>query len=140
MAPWLSNPQAATIRPQAPASISARDIAAERDLLGTAARAAGALALEMRAQGVKKLNKEDGSPVTEADLAVNALLEQHLRAERRDYAWLSEESPKGDVAGAHRTFVVDPIDGTADFSKGSSSGMAWTLGVAASALSLPART
>ncbi len=55
------------------------DIAAERQLLGEAARAGGALALEMRAQGVKKLNKEDGSPVTEADLAVNALLRWDYR-------------------------------------------------------------
>lgn len=109
------------MRGNSPKSASAfSDIAAERQLLGEAARAGGALALEMRAQGVKKLNKEDGSPVTEADLAVNALLEMRLRAERPDYAWLSEESPKGDYAGAHRTFVIDPIDGTADFIKGSS--------------------
>lgn len=101
-------------------ALNASDVATERQLLGEAARAAGALALEMRAQGVKKLDKEDGSPVTEADLAVNALLEMRLRAERPDYAWLSEESPKADFAGAHRTFVVDPIDGTADFVKGSS--------------------
>ncbi len=101
-------------------ALVANDVAAERQLLGDAARVAGALALEMRAQGVKKLNKEDGSPVTEADLAVNALLETRLRTERPDYAWLSEESPKADFAGARRTFVVDPIDGTADFVKGSS--------------------
>lgn len=109
------------------ARIAPGDIALERQLLADAARAGGALAMEMRAQGVKKLNKEDGSPVTEADLAVNALLETRLRAERPDYAWLSEESPKGDYPGAHRTFVIDPIDGTADFIKGSSG---WCVAVA----------
>ena len=42
---------------------------------------------------VARWDKDDGmGPVTEADLAVNALLDERLRTARPDYGWLSEES------------------------------------------------
>lgn len=62
---------------------------------------------------------DDAGPVSEADLAVNALLETRLRAARPDYGWLSEESADGDARlAARRCFIIDPIDGTRSFIAG----------------------
>ncbi len=62
---------------------------------------------------------DNAGPVTEADLAVNRMLEDRLRAARPDYGWLSEES-EDDAArlGRKRVFIVDPIDGTRNFIEG----------------------
>lgn len=66
---------------------------------------------------------DDGSPLTEADLAVNSALSGRLRAARPDYGWLSEEDAEAPAAAsarlaAPRVFVVDPIDGTRAFARG----------------------
>lgn len=88
------------------------------DLILDAAREAGALALAARAKGVKIWSKDGGSPVTDADLAVDALLKVRLRAARPDYGWLSEETVDDPARLATgRQFVVDPIDGTVAFMK-----------------------
>lgn len=88
------------------------------DLLRDAARAAGALALERRRRGLKITAKPGGSPVTDADLAVDALLRETLTAARPDYGWLSEETAdSSERLGRSRIFVVDPIDGTIAFMK-----------------------
>lgn len=87
-------------------------------LLEEAARAAGRLMLERRA-GVRVQRKADGSPVTDADLAVDALLRERLCGARPDYGWLSEESvDHPDRLGRARVFVVDPIDGTTAYIRG----------------------
>ncbi|GAA0531080.1 myo-inositol-1(or 4)-monophosphatase [Rhizomicrobium palustre] len=79
---------------------------------------AGAIAREIAARDFNTKHKSDGSPVTEADLAVNAYLTEHLRKARPDYAWLSEENEDDNSRfSAKRIFVVDPIDGTLAFVK-----------------------
>jgi myo-inositol-1(or 4)-monophosphatase len=60
--------------------------------------------------------KDDGSPVSEADIAVDGVLEAALRPARPGYGWISEETAAAGVSG--RAFVVDPIDGTRAFLKG----------------------
>lgn len=91
-------------------------------LLLDAARQAGALALRHFRAGAQVWDKPGGQgPVTEADLAVNALLHDHLASARPGYGWLSEESdPLVDLdrLSARRVFVVDPIDGTRAFIDG----------------------
>lgn len=88
------------------------------ELLRAAAIEAGALALEQRRQGLKITAKPGGSPVTDADLAVDALLRDSLTAARPDYGWLSEETPDGpERLERDRIFVVDPIDGTVAYMK-----------------------
>ena len=63
--------------------------------------------------------KGDGSPVTEADYAVNSFLEPRLKALWPGAAWLSEESVDDESRlGAERVIIVDPIDGTRGFSRG----------------------
>lgn len=88
------------------------------ELILQAAREAGELALSARQSGLKIWSKEGGSPVTDADLAVDTLLKTELGAERPDYGWLSEETADDPARlTTHRQFVVDPIDGTAAFMK-----------------------
>jgi myo-inositol-1(or 4)-monophosphatase len=86
------------------------------DLLSRVVREAGAIARTFFDRPCEIWDKKDGSPVTEADLAVNDYLREHLCAARPDYAWLSEESEDDPFRfSASRTFVVDPIDGTRAF-------------------------
>lgn len=89
---------------------------ADRDLLAAAVREAGALALARWSEPFEVAEKAPNDPVTEVDLAVNALLADRLRGARPAYGWLSEEGPDDpNRARAQRMFVVDPIDGTRAF-------------------------
>jgi myo-inositol-1(or 4)-monophosphatase len=89
--------------------------AADLALLEAAAREAGALARELASKKLEVHSKGALGPVTNVDYAVDALLEEKLLSARPDYGWLSEETPD-DLKrriGKPRTFMVDPIDGTA---------------------------
>ena len=87
-------------------------------LLAEAAREAGALMLAMRGRCAVR-GKADGSPVTDADLAVDAGLHERLTGARPDYGWLSEETADDPARlTRRRVFVVDPIDGTTAFIRG----------------------
>lgn len=57
--------------------------------------------------------------MSEADLAVDAVLSDILRSSRPDYGWLSEET-EDDIGrlDAERAFIVDPIDGTRGYLEG----------------------
>lgn len=94
----------------------------ERDLplLIEAAVEAGRIATGFSGPTAKSWDKADGAgPVTEADLAVNAMLEDHLPAARPDYGWLSEETEDStDRLTKDRVFIIDPIDGTRSFIAG----------------------
>ena len=95
--------------------------AADLTLLEEAARAAGRIALGFSGPTARTWHKpDDAGPVTEADLAVNAALEEQLTGARPDYGWLSEESTDGPARLSRgRVFIVDPIDGTRSFIEGS---------------------
>ena len=87
----------------------ARDAA----LLTETVREAGALALSLFRTELKNWTKGASSPVSEADIAVNDLVESRLRAATPDYGWLSEESVDDDTRlGKKLVWIVDPIDGT----------------------------
>ncbi len=63
--------------------------------------------------------KKPGDPVSEADLAVDAMLRERLGALLPEAAWLSEESVETPGrSDARLAWVVDPIDGTRDFVRG----------------------
>ena len=87
-------------------------------LIEAAAREVGLVARRMKAEGLKVWSKDGGSPVTNADIAVDNLLREQLGSARPDYGWLSEETAD-DPARLEklRLFVVDPIDGTVAFFK-----------------------
>ncbi|MEM9709189.1 MAG: 3'(2'),5'-bisphosphate nucleotidase CysQ [Pseudomonadota bacterium] len=115
------------------------------DLLIDACHAAGDIALGFWRQNAKTWEKNPGDPVTEADLAVDAMLKEKLLAARPDYGWLSEETPDNPARlGQERVFIIDPIDGTRAFIDGKPS-WAHSIAVAekgvvrAAAVFLPAR-
>ena len=96
------------------------DALAARDLLVSAAREAGALALEHFHVGgrtsARVVTKAGGSPVTDADLAADALLKRRLQEALPDAGWLSEETVDDFERLSRRSLIiVDPIDGTRAF-------------------------
>ena len=87
-------------------------------LLENAVREAGTIARKFYGGDYKRWNKDGGSPVTEADLAVNKYLCDVLTAARPAYGWLSEENPDDPTRLSKReVFIIDPIDGTIAFLK-----------------------
>lgn len=99
-------------------SIDAPEAAARH--LADAVTAAGAVALAMFRSGkVASWTKNNDSPVTEADIAVDRFLNERLTALAPDYGWLSEETAdSADRLARTRVWVVDPIDGTRAFMAG----------------------
>lgn len=66
---------------------------------------------------VPAVAKPDGSPVTEADEAVETLLRDRISGTYPDHAICGEESG-GEINPAEPTWVIDPIDGTKNFMRG----------------------
>jgi myo-inositol-1(or 4)-monophosphatase len=84
---------------------------------------AGALALRSFRQGeqtsARIWSKAGGSPVTDADIAVDAFLKVSCAALLPAAAWLSEETADDPARlGSEVVWVVDPIDGTRAFMAG----------------------
>jgi myo-inositol-1(or 4)-monophosphatase len=95
------------------------DLQADLDLAREATVAAGELAQSHFGAGRRSWYKGPGQVVTEADLAVDALLHDVLRDARPDYGWLSEERVDDrSRTRCARAWVVDPIDGTRAFADG----------------------
>lgn len=96
-----------------------RTATADLTLIAEAAREAATIAMRYWRHDPQVWDKGDQGPVSEADLAVNAMLTATLRAARPDYGWLSEESPDDPARlSAQRVFIIDPIDGTRAFIAG----------------------
>lgn len=105
------------------------------DVLIDAVREAGALALQYYGKSPKNWLKDNNTPLSEADLAVNDLLHDRLRTARPDYGWLSEETQdNADRLTCDHVWIVDPIDGTRAFLKGLPH---WTISVALVAAGRP---
>ena len=97
----------------------AASFARDTRLLKETVREAGALALSLFRTELKNWTKGASSPVSEADIAVNDLLEARLRSATPDYGWLSEESADDeDRLGRRSVWIVDPIDGTRGYLAG----------------------
>jgi myo-inositol-1(or 4)-monophosphatase len=110
-----ASPDAISGDAAAHADILKRDSA----LLVAAVREAGALALSLFRTDVKNWTKGASSPVSDADIAANDLLEERLRSATPDYGWLSEESADHPSRlGKHLVWIVDPIDGTRGYLAG----------------------
>jgi myo-inositol-1(or 4)-monophosphatase len=91
----------------------------DAELLKDTVREAGSLALSLFRTELKNWTKGASSPVSEADIAVNDLLEARLRAAKPDYGWLSEESADDEQRLKRRlVWIVDPIDGTRGYLAG----------------------
>ena len=110
--------------PEADAAVVADDL----DLIATAAREAGEIAMRHFKRDPEVWLKDGRSPVSQADFDVDRFLRETLTRARPGYGWLSEET----VDTHHRlsrlrTFVVDPIDGTRAFLDGRST---WCVSIA----------
>lgn len=67
--------------------------------------------------GIGSASKDDGSPVTEVDLRINAMVLETLRTAFPDHGFVGEEGSEV-VEGARYTWVCDPLDGTIPFIHG----------------------
>ncbi|WP_082494454.1 3'(2'),5'-bisphosphate nucleotidase CysQ [Methylobacterium sp. Leaf108] len=80
-------------------------------------------------------SKAGGSPVTEADVAVDTFLKIRLSGLLPEAAWLSEETADDAVRlGSDLVWIVDPIDGTRAFLSGHPD---WSIAVALLAGGVP---
>jgi len=97
------------------------DLSDDLALIREAAAQAGRIAMRFFRRDPEVWFKAGASPVSEADMAVDAFLKRVLIGERPDYGWISEETADERAAMARsRSFIVDPIDGTRAFIEGSS--------------------
>lgn len=97
-------------------------------LLRRAGVEAAEIALRYFRRDPQVWEKDGGSPVSEADFAVDRHLGELLLRERPGYGWLSEETADNDLRlGRRRLFVIDPIDGTRSFLAGRDD---WTVSLA----------
>lgn len=83
--------------------------------------AAGKIVMEIYQRDFGVYEKEDCSPLTEADLSANDYITDALKKLTPDIPILSEESAN-EVSGANRSrwskfWLVDPLDGTKEFIK-----------------------
>ncbi len=96
------------------------DIAALLPATREIARAAGALIMAVYERDFETSEKDDRSPLTEADLASHRHIVARLQALTPDWPVLSEESQAIDFAERgrwRRYWLVDPLDGTKEFIK-----------------------
>ncbi len=96
------------------------------------AREAGAIATEFFRAGEKTTariwSKAGGSPVTEADVSVDAFLKVHLSRALPDAGWLSEETLDNPARRERdQVWIVDPIDGTRAYCSGH---LDWSIAIA----------
>ena len=113
-------------------AFTSSEASAARDLLIEKALAAGRIALAHFKAGERTdahvQIKGGGSPVTEADFAVDAFLKDALGRAFPEAGWLSEETEDDPLRLARaQVLVVDPIDGTRAFIEGDPR---WTVSIA----------
>ena len=90
-----------------------------REQLVSAVREAGELALARFRGPLKSWNKDNYSPVSEVDIAVNEFLQERLRDPSGQIGWLSEETEDDrERMRARRVWIIDPIDGTRAYISG----------------------
>ena len=102
----MTGDAAADARP--PAGMSGNAAAALAAALGAGRAVMGVYGTDFEARA-----KEDGSPLTEADLASHRIIAEMLAG--TGIPVLSEEGEGRGAGGARPAWIVDPLDGTADF-------------------------
>jgi myo-inositol-1(or 4)-monophosphatase len=87
--------------------------------LAATLREAGAIALKTFQTPLRSWLKNQSSPVSEADIAVDGFLRERLAGPESGCGWLSEETADDrSSAAARRLWIVDPIDGTRSYLAG----------------------
>jgi 3'(2'), 5'-bisphosphate nucleotidase len=85
------------------------------ELAVEAARLAGDVIMEVYASSFEVYTKEDESPVTQADLRASNIIKEVLSP--TELPFVSEEDLPSDRSQFGRYWLVDPLDGTAEFVK-----------------------
>jgi myo-inositol-1(or 4)-monophosphatase len=98
-----------------PVRDDARLLSGAAECLAAALAEAGDLALRYFRGDARRWRKSDGTPVSEADIAVDNLLKKRLGASFPRFGWISEESRNVRPGAGSPTWIVDPIDGTRSF-------------------------
>lgn len=116
------------------------DLGLARDAVIAVTQEAGDLAMTSWREGAvpdaKVWEKSKGNPVSDIDMAVDALLKQRLMSILPEAGWLSEETVDDPARLDSRLlWLVDPIDGTRDYVRGRSG---WCVSVALVADGKPA--
>ena len=88
-----------------------------RDLALELADIADATAMKYFGDPVPAVSKPDGTPVTEADRAIEAALRERVASALPDASVFGEEQG-GDIVTDGVCLIVDPIDGTKNFMRG----------------------
>ena len=97
----------------------AHDLSSDAALAVELVEQAGALAARIRSKGLDVEEKTSGSDVvTQADVAAERLIVERLTLERPDDAIVGEEGTSRPGTSG-RTWVIDPVDGTYNFMRGS---------------------
>jgi histidinol-phosphatase len=96
------------------------DYSAELQFAIDVAKIGGGVASEHYRKDPERSRKSDGSWVTEADVAAEATIREHIASAWPDHNILGEEegltsASGGDPVQGAATWVVDPIDGTNNF-------------------------
>ena len=103
----------------------------DRERLESIVAEAGRIAFDLwpgAGNEVRSWEKEPGSPVCDADLAVDSFLKRELGGLLPAAGWLSEETADdAQRLGRDLIWLVDPVDGTRDFIRGRSG---WAVSVA----------
>ena len=81
------------------------------------AKKAGVIMRKNFTSHMKKEWKHDNTPVTETDLAVNALVLKEIKEQYSDHSILSEEGSDFSEESEY-VWICDPVDGTHNFSHG----------------------
>ncbi len=91
-----------------------------KSLIEIAVEAGAAILPHFKARGAAAATKDDGSPVTQADIAAEAIIIAALKQLAPDVPIVAEEATAGGavVQAAPRFFLVDPLDGTREFISG----------------------
>ena len=101
------------------ASVDYSRLAADAALAAELVQEAASLAARIRADGLDVERKTSGSDiVTQADTAAETYIVERLTSERPDDAILGEEGASRPGTSGRR-WVIDPVDGTYNFSRGS---------------------
>ncbi|HUP89798.1 MAG TPA: 3'(2'),5'-bisphosphate nucleotidase CysQ [Longimicrobiales bacterium] len=92
---------------------------ADLDLAVEAVLAAGDVVMKSFRTEQEVRFKSPDQPLTDADLASNALLKQRLLGARPEYGWLSEETADTPARlSCDVVWLIDPIDGTRSYVAG----------------------
>ncbi len=95
------------------------DVAVDLELAIHAAREAGIVVMQAFRTEHHVTLKSPDQPLTQADLAADAILKRILLSNRLDYGWLSEETADNSARLKQRhVWIVDPIDGTRSYISG----------------------